>query len=212
MEKKLHFVQESIAYYEIGQPEDYYYETGLIPLENFPCVDILEKTRLLYALWELFTTIDTAKPKDTIPSILLIELSNYFEKYDAHDLAYSALLDYETLDKFDTCFCVYELDSITNNLVLFSEDIKILIPEPYENVIDEDGNDIDVSNLSNFKTLTFSQNSDFPILFMSDEQMKENELEINKYFDDIISIFKMHDFKINNCEDLVNIFNKIYSN
>ena len=58
MENTLSFLRDNTHYYFVGQPSDYYYDVGYIPLDSFPCNDILEKTRFLYALWEIFITID----------------------------------------------------------------------------------------------------------------------------------------------------------
>lgn len=207
MKKRLHFVRDFTTYYSIGQPTEYYYDLDIIPLKSSPCNDILEKTRFLYALWELFTTSDSSNPKGLISSLLLIDLKKYFEKYEDTDFAYYTLLEYETLEKEDTSSCIYELEKSTNNLVLFASNLKIIIPRPYENLVGEDRDEVDESNYSEFKLLTFTQDDDFPILFMSDQQKEDNEVEINKYVEEISLIFKNHQVDVNNCEDLLNIYN-----
>jgi hypothetical protein len=70
MKNILHFKRESITYYAIGQSAEYYYDLGLIPLDNFLCDDILDKSRLLYALWEMFIGIDKNKPNRVLTNSL----------------------------------------------------------------------------------------------------------------------------------------------
>ena len=161
-------------------------------------------------------SIDTSSNKNQlITSDLLIDLKRYFNQYDAPDFAYWALLEYETLANFDTTSCCYEIDSVSKNMVLSVSDIKIIIPHPYYNISGEDENgelnDVDETNYADFKSLTFTQEEDFPILFMSDEQMERNEIVISKYHREIISIFQNHQYRINNCEDLVGVYNQIFS-
>ena len=216
MVNDLYFIKDSKKYYNVGQPSDYYFDFGLIPIDSFPCNDILEKTRLLCAFWELVLSIDTSSNKNQlITSDLLIDLKRYFNQYDAPDFAYWALLEYETLANFDTTSCCYEIDNVSKNIVLSVSDIKIIIPHPYYNIFGEDENgelnDVDETNYADFKFLTFTQEEHFPILFMSDEQMERNEFVISKYHREIISIFQNHQYKINNCEDLVDIYNQIFS-
>jgi hypothetical protein len=215
MANDLYFIKDSKNYYNVGQPSDYYFDFGLIPIDSFPCNDILEKTRLLCAFWELVLSIDTSSNKNQlITSDLLIDLKKYFNQYDAPDFAYWALLEYETLANFDTTSCCYEIDSVSKNMVLSVSDIKIIIPHPYYNIFGEDENgdlnDVDETNYADFKFLIFTQQEHFPILFMSDEQMERNEIVISKYHREIISIFQNHQYKINNCEDLVEIYNQIF--
>jgi len=215
MHNELYFIKDSKTYYNVGQPSDYYFDFGLIPIDSFPCNDILEKTRLLCAFWELVLSIDTSSNKNQlITSDLFIDLKRYFNQYDAPDFAYWALLEYETLAKFDTTSCCYEIDNVSKNMVLSVSDIKIIIPHPYYNIFGEDENgelnDVDETNYADFKFLTFTQEEHFPILFMSDEQMERNEIVISKYHREIISIFQNHQYKINNCEDLVEIYNQIF--
>jgi hypothetical protein len=215
MANDLYFIKDSKNYYNVGQPSDYYFDFGLIPIDSFPCNDILEKTRLLCAFWELVLSIDTSSNKNQlITSDLLIDLKRYFNQYDAPDFAYWALLEYETLANFDTTSCCYEIDSVSKNMVLSVSDIKIIIPHPYYNIFGEDENgdlnDVDETNYADFKFLIFTQQEHFPILFMSDEQMERNEIVISKYHREIISIFQNHQYKINNCEDLVEIYNQIF--
>ena len=215
MHNELYFIKDSKTYYNVGQPSDYYFDFGLIPIDSFPCNDILEKTRLLCAFWELVLSIDTSSNKNQlITSDLLIDLKRYFNQYDAPDFAYWALLQYETLANFDTTSCCYEIDNVSKNMVLSVSDIKIIIPHPYYNIFGEDENgelnDVDETNYADFKFLTFTQEEHFPILFMSDEQMERNEIVISKYHREIISIFQNHQYKINNCEDLVDIYNQIF--
>ena len=216
MANDLYFIKDSKKYYNVGQPSDYYFDFGLIPIDSFPCNDILEKTRLLCAFWELVLSIDTSSNKNQlITSDLLIDLKRYFNQYDAPDFAYWALLEYETLANFDTTSCCYEIDNVSKNMVLSVSDIKIIIPHPYYNIFGEDENgelnDVDETNYADFKFLTFTQEEHFPILFMSDEQMERNEIVISKYHREIISIFQNHQYRINNCEDLVDVYNQIFS-
>jgi hypothetical protein len=70
MKNILHFKRESITYYAIGQPAEYYYDLGLIPQDNFLCDDILEKSRLLYALREILIDIDKNKPNRVLTNSL----------------------------------------------------------------------------------------------------------------------------------------------
>jgi hypothetical protein len=209
MKNILHFKRESITYYAIGQPADYYYDLGLIPLDNFPCDDILEKSRLLYALWEIFFCIDINKPNRVLTHSLVVDLSKYFEQYDAPDFAYWALLHYETINGDDSSWWAHEIEDETNNLILHGGEIKLFIPPPYDNVIDEDGNDVNEIIGSSAKSLSFSQNIDFPFLFMSNQQKDESEIEINKYYEEIFAIFQKHNFQISKCEELLKIYEKI---
>ena len=205
----LYFKREDITYFEIGQPADYYYDLGLNPLDNFPCNDILEKSRLLYALWEIFFCIDIDKPRRDLTNSLVADLRKYFEQYDAPDFAYWALLNYETINCDDLKFCSYEIEDETNNLILTGGEIKLFIPPPYDNVIDEDGNEVYEIIDSSAKSLSYSQNQDFPVLFMSDQQLDESEINVNKYYKEIFSIFRKHNMKITKCEQLMKIYNKI---
>lgn len=211
MENTLSFVRDNTYYYFVGQPSDYYYDLGYVPLDSLPCNDILEKTRFLYALWEIFIGIDTSPQDKLITKDLLIDLRNYFVQYDAFDLSHWSLLEFETLEKVDTCSCTFEFDNVSKNIELYTTGIKIVIPAPYENLIgeDADGNlyEIDETNYSEYKVLTFSEDSDFPLLFMSQQQKLDNEINIEKYFKEIISIFKKYEYKISSCEDLLNFYN-----
>ena len=216
MVNNVYFIKDSKNYYDVGQPSDYYFDFGLIPIDSFPCNDILEKTRLLCAFWELVLSIDTSSIKSQlITNETLIDLKIYFEKYDAPDFAYWALLRYETLAKYDTTFCSYEIDKVSKNMILTASDIKIIIPHPYYNIFGEDENgelnDVDETNYADFKFLSFTQDESFPILFMSDEQMQSNERVIGKYHREIISIFQNHQYKINDCEGLVEVYNLIFN-
>jgi len=206
IEKTLHFIRESTAYYAVGQPAENYFDLSLIPLESNACTDILEKTRLLFALWELFISIDTNKTNRLIPHLLIIDLKKYFERFDASHWAYWNLLEYETLKIEQSSFFCYEIDKTSNNLALLAGDIKIIIPYPYENLIAEGDFDVDESNFSSFKFFGFNQDEDFPTLFMSNQQRQKNESEINKYFEEIISICNIYQDKINNCDDIENIY------
>jgi hypothetical protein len=209
MENILHFKRESTTYFEIGQPADYYYDLGLIPLGISPCDDILEKSRLLYALWEMFFCIDTNIPKRGLPNSLLVELRKYFEQYDAPDFAYWALLRYETINADDIKSCSYEIEDETHNLILHGREIKLFIPPPYDNVYDEDGEEVEDIIGCSAKTLSFYQNEDFPVLFMSNQQNEESEIEINKYYEEIFAIFHKHNIHIKECEELLNIYENI---
>jgi hypothetical protein len=217
MPNTLYFIRDSKIYYNVGQPSDYYFDFGLISIDSFPCNDILEKTRLLCAFWEIVLSIDVSNIKNKlITKDLLIDLKKYFEQYDAPDFAYWALLQYETLENYDTTHCSYEIDEITRNMVLSTSDIKIIIPQPYNNLIGEDENgdlyDVGETNYSDFKFLTYTELNCFPILFMSDEQLVKNEIIISQYHRDIISLFQKHQYKINDCEDLVDMYNQLFSN
>lgn len=216
MANNIYFVKDSKFYYDVGQPSDYYFDFGLIPIDSFPCNDILEKTRLICAFWELVLSIDTSSFKnELITNDTLIDLKKYFKRYDAPDFAYWALLEYETLDKYDTTNCSYEIEKESKNMILTSSDIIIIIPHPYYNIFGEDENgeliDVDETNYADFKYLNFSKDESFPILFMADEQMERNETVINKYHREIISIFQNHQYKINSCEDLVDIYNQLFN-
>jgi hypothetical protein len=205
----LHFKREDITYFEIGQPADYYYDLELNPLDNFPCDDILEKTRLLYALWELFVSVDIDKQNRDLSNSLVADLRKYFEQYDAPDFAYWALLHYKTIHSDELGWCSYEIEDVTNNLILHGVEIKLFIPPPYDNVIDEDGNDVDKIIGSSAESLSFSQNEDFPVLFMSDQQLEESKMNVNKYYEEIFSIFRKHNMKLTKCEDMLKIYRKI---
>jgi hypothetical protein len=209
MKNILHFKRESITYYEIGQSEDFYYDLGLVPLDNFPCDDILEKSRLLYALWQIFICIDTNKPNRVLTNSLVVDLRKYFEQYDGPDFAYWALLRYETINGDDLRWCAYEIEDETNNLILHGGEIKLFIPPPYNNVVDEDGNEVYEIIGSSAKSLSFSQNEDFPVLFMSNQQKEESEIEINKYYEEIFALFQKHNFQITKCEELLKIYENI---
>jgi hypothetical protein len=203
MINELRFIKGNTTYFAVGQPEENYFDLGLIPLDSSPCNDILEKTRLLYGFWEKITAIDSARPKGTITNLLVIDLIKYFEQYEASDFAYWSLLEYETLKEFDTQSIAYEVDS---NLVLYAKETKIIIPPPYEYIIDEEGNEFDGTDNPKIKLLIFEQSQDFPILFMSNEQKIKNESLIQKYYTDLFSIFNKYDYKYESCEDLVNYY------
>lgn len=128
---------------------------------------------------------------------------------DAPDFAYWALLHYETINNDDLRWCSYEIENKTNNLILHGSEIKLFIPPPYDNVIDEDGNDVEEIIGSSAKSLSFSQNKDFPFLFMSNQQRDESEIEINKNYEEIFSILQKNNFQISKCEELLKIYEEI---
>ena len=211
MKNILHFKRESITYYAIGQPAEYYYDLGLIPQDNFLCDDILGKSRLLYALWEIFIGIDINKPNRVLNNALVVDLLKYFEQYDGSDFACWVLLHphYETIKGYDLSCCGYEIEDETNNLILHGGEIKLFIPPPYHNVIDADSNEIDEIIGSSIQSLSFYQNEDFPVLFMSNQQKDESEIEINEFYEEIFAIFKKHNFQISKCEELLKIYEQI---
>ncbi len=215
MDNKLYFEHKGINYYFVGRPAEYYYDFGLIPLVNFPCSDMLEKTRLIYALYELFSISDYSKDKYDLPLPLFNELNSFFNEFTDYELSHWVLLDFETLNDFNVSGCNYHIDKSNGYLIMNSIDINIFIPKPYENIIGigDDDNVYDVSeiNLKEFKELTFSNDSDFPFLFMSKLQQQNNDLKINQFLNEIMKLFKKHNIQISSCEDLCDIYKKIYN-
>lgn len=151
MEQPLIFKRDNETYYYVGQPADYFYDFGMIPISKNACSDILEKNRFLVAIFECFSDYKVQEGNTILPIEILKALKSYFKAYDSFDLSHWNLLSYELIDKES---------------------------------VDED----------------------FPHLYMSKKQEEENHKSLNKYFDEILQIFKNHSSSINTCEQLLEYY------
>jgi len=212
MKKELYFERNGIDYYCIGRPADYYYDFGMMPLSNFVCSNILEKVRLVYALYEIFIFSDIESNKYELPISLLNELKIFFNQFTEYDLSHWSLLDFQTLNEFKINDCVWHIDNQNESLVLSTNDLIIHVPKPYENIIGIGPNNliyqVDESNFKDFKLLSFENDSDFPFLFTSNTQKENNEIKVNNLIENILMIFNKYEIKITSCEDLFLLHNK----
>ncbi len=151
MEQPLIFKRDNETYYYVGQPADYFYDFGMIPISKNACSDILEKNRYLVAIFEYFRDYKILEENTILPIEILKDLKFHFKDFDSFDLSHWNLLSYELIDKES---------------------------------VDED----------------------FPHLYMSKKQEKENHQSLNKYFDEILQIFKNHFSSINSCEQLLEYY------
>jgi hypothetical protein len=124
---------------------------------------------------------------------------------------YFSLLYYITIDDHYNIYYDFEVDEDSLDIILLTPEFKIVIPQSYENLcgIDENGKEDDVNddNYLNFKKISISESSEvLQMLFMSNEdEIKSNE-DMDKYYNEIISIFKKHQYQVNNCKDLEKIY------
>jgi hypothetical protein len=202
MENVLRFIRDSTTYYSIDQPDVYFYDIGLNPINYFTIGDSIEGTRFLFAMWECFIS------KETDEDDLYQDLYRYFDQYDQTHFSYWTLLDYEILSNEESHLTDYEIDSASKDIILFCKTCKMIIPYPYENIKNEDGDQIDEKDFAENKKLSFEEDDQFPILFMSDEQMSKNSDIIYKYYQEIVTILKSHEVEVNSINDLFNFYSK----
>lgn len=208
----LRFIFQDITFYAVGKPPDnYYYDFGRIPLGANACFDILEKTRFIWALYELFSFTSNKDSKVLqLPVQVLEELMTLFSDYEEFDLSHWAL-HHDTLNDLDFQECKYTIDETTKDLIVKTNSTTLIVPPPYENVIDAEGEDfyIDKKGKSKAKKISFLKNEGSPIIFMSVEQEKVNTKRNDNLINEMLSIFEKHDVDIKSCGELLEYYFRI---
>ena len=99
MEHPLIFTRDKETYYYVGQPADYFYDFGMIPISTNACSDVLEKNRFLVAIFEYFRDFIILEENALIPKEIIQDIKLHFKDYDSFDLSHWNLLAYEIMDK-----------------------------------------------------------------------------------------------------------------
>lgn len=221
MEKEsvLRLKEGETIYYAVGKTEYNYYDMGMVPYGG-PVDDILEKLRFLFALCEIFSSSFNReevqeKLRKVLPDTLIADLHKYFSKFGMYAFTHFNMLSCNILHEGYLDFSSYEIDKKTKELIFSGkeEEIKLFVPWPYENVYyyDEDGEEVDPEEIlkGTARPIYFRIDYGLEFIFMSDEQMKKNETELNEYLDEILAIFKKNNFPVTNYEELDEIYCKI---
>jgi hypothetical protein len=99
MEHPLIFTRDKETYYYVGQPADYFYDFGMIPISTNACSDVLEKNRFLVAILEYFRDFIILEENALIPKEIIQDIKFHFKDYDSFDLSHWNLMLYEIIDK-----------------------------------------------------------------------------------------------------------------
>ena len=206
---KIYLYKNSEIFTFVGQPSYYFYDFGFNPLDSNTCEDILEQSRLIYAFYEMCSNANHIKENNKISSNIFKNLTEYFDVYKDDDFAYWSLLQYVSLYKQDLNNCSYRFDRETDNLILQIDDGELFVPYPYDNLVGEYENgeicEVDRSNYMYFETISYNCD-DFPLLFMSNNQLQSNETELNNILKDIITILNLNNYELKNCRDLKDFY------
>jgi hypothetical protein len=202
METILRFTRDNTTYYSIKQPDVYFYDIGLNPINYFTLGNCIEGTRFLFAMWECFIS------KETDLNNLNKELYDYFNQFNQGHFAYWSLLDYEVVSDEDSYLRDYKVDPITKDMILFCNKCELIIPYPYNYIRNEDDDYINENDLTEYQKLSYVQDDQFPILFMSEVQMSKNSDIIEKYYQEIVNILKKHNVEVKNVDELFEFYIK----
>lgn len=206
---QFHFIHKGIPYFFLGEVNDYFYDFNLNPLINKTNLNSLDKAKLLYGLWENFNYFEINSENS---NSLYESLTNYFSQYGSHELGYWSLLNYETIEKYDTTSCNYNIDQSNGNLILENNEVKIFMPKPYTNLLSEDLNgnicEVDETNILDFSLLNFNQGPN-QLLFTSENQDILNQKKLDTWYSQIILLLRNTEIEISTWEELARYHSKL---
>jgi hypothetical protein len=201
---EIQLIKNNTTFYLIQQVEANLYDLDVTSAAT-TCDNIWEKTQFIYSLWhEIKYSIENYR--NQFSASLLKELSEFFSKYDEPDLAYWNFIGYESLNPDTTdAFDIY-FNSELLKYVLTNDEITLLVPieNDYLCGIDKDGSDIEVeeNNCSEIAEAYIYMGSDSEWLFMSEDQIKEGDICLDKFIGEIIAIFNKNRIPVTNCHQL----------
>jgi hypothetical protein len=128
---------------------------------------------------------------------------------DEYNLSHWQLLEYHCIKEEEMLFVPFSSDLQMEYLILHGLESDLWVPLPFKNVIDEDGNDVNgFDDLRENVTLSFSEDNEFPTIFMSENQINDNIKTVNKIVEASCRNLNMSSINSPNLKDLVLLYMK----
>jgi hypothetical protein len=206
----MRFIEEEIEYICVGQTYAYFYSGTLNTYLDTENLSLLDKIQFLHFIYhDLFSSIRNHSVH--LPAQLHVDLASYFDEFKEDEFTHWKLFsELKTLENYDLNSLKYNLDPITKELILRSDDFTLVVPPPYIHVMGEDSEgeiyDVDELNITSFQTLTFNNLSDEgELYFMSEDAIKCTSGRIDAIVIDIIAIFGKNNMAVNSFHDLIGL-------
>jgi hypothetical protein len=190
IESEIDIILNNKKYNYIGAITDYYYDLSLVPIDG--TYNILELNKLLYGLYVQIDNV-TSCEKPKFDKNLQKELINFFSKYNEKDF-YHYELYYESLVQFQEIEFNYIIDKNLNNIKLYLNEIEIVLnnyPNTIINIYGEDINGEIDYEIEKYKLIKI-EFEELEYVFMTDEEERLNKLELDKKYNELITIFSKY--------------------
>jgi hypothetical protein len=190
IESEIDIILNNKKYNYIGAITDYYYDLSLVPIDG--TYNILELNKLLYGLYVQIDNV-TSCEKPKFDKNLQKELINFFSKYNEKDF-YHYELYYESLVQFQEIEFNYIIDKNLNNIKLYLNEIEIVLnnyPNTIINIYGEDINGEIDYEIEKYKLIKI-EFEELEYVFMTDEEERLNKIELDKKYNELITIFSKY--------------------
>jgi hypothetical protein len=134
-------------------------------------------------------------------------ITKAFNVSDEFNLSHFFLLQYEILGANNFYQRSFRYDESHGYLIIYGDNREFYAPIPLENIVDQDENDCSSTlDVLNAETVTVSDDEEWPSIFMSEKQIKDNITKIDSIVNNCCDMLKKSGIIVKDINDLIALY------